>query len=70
MKIFSKAFFNKRCVKGSNVALICDANRRSMNKNEGFPVGSVGKESTCNAGDTRDASLMPGWGRSLGAGNT
>ena len=40
MKIFSKAFFNKRYVKGSNVALICDANRRSMNKNEGFPVGS------------------------------
>ena len=27
------------------------------------------KESLCNAGDTRDASLIPGWGRSLGGGN-
>jgi len=69
MKIFSKAFFNKRCVKGSNVALICDANRRSMNKNEGFPVGSVGKESTCNAGDTGDEASIPGSGRSAGVGN-
>jgi len=28
-----------------------------------------GKESTCNAGDTGDASLMPGSGRSPGGGN-
>ena len=27
------------------------------------------KESVCNAGDTRDASLIPGWGRSPGGGN-
>ena len=31
----------------------------------GFPGGSVGKESACNAGDTGDAGLIPGWGRSL-----
>ena len=31
----------------------------------GFPDSSVGKESTCNAGDT---SLIPGSGRSAGEG--
>ena len=29
-----------------------------------FPVGSDGKESTCNAGDTGDVGLIPGLGRS------
>ena len=32
----------------------------------GFPDSSVGKESTCNAGDR---SLIPGLGRSPGEGN-
>ena len=32
----------------------------------GFPCGSVGKESTCKAGDP---GLIPGWGRSSGEGN-
>ena len=32
----------------------------------GFPVGSNGKESACNAGDP---SLIPGSGRSLGEGH-
>ena len=32
---------------------------------QGLPDGSVGKESTCNAGDP---SLMPGSGRSAGEG--
>ena len=36
---------------------------------EGFPHGSVGKESTCNAGDTGDVSSVPGSGRSPGGGN-
>ena len=31
----------------------------------GFPASSVGKESTCSAGDP---SLIPGWGRSTGEG--
>ena len=31
----------------------------------GFPAGSVGEESTCNA---RDPSLIPGLGRSTGEG--
>ena len=35
----------------------------------GFPDGSVGKESACNAGDTGDAGLIPGLGRSSGGGN-
>ena len=32
----------------------------------GFPGGSDGKESACNA---RDLGLIPGWGRSPGEGN-
>jgi len=32
---------------------------------DGFPGGSAGKESTCNAGDL---SSIPGLGRSLGEG--
>ena len=35
----------------------------------GFPVGSDGKESTCNAGDARDVGSIPGLGRSPGVGN-
>ena len=35
----------------------------------GFPDGSVGKESTCNAGGTGDAGLISGLGRSPGEGN-
>ena len=31
--------------------------------------GSEGKESACNAGDTGDASLIPGLGRYLGGGS-
>ena len=33
-----------------------------------FPDCSVGKESTCNAGDTRDMGLIHGLGRSPGGG--
>ena len=29
----------------------------------GFLNGSAGKESACNAGDTGDAGLIPGWER-------
>ena len=35
----------------------------------GFPDGSAGKESACNAGDTGGASSIPGSGRSPGGGN-
>ena len=34
----------------------------------GFPTGSVGKESACNAGDAGEAGSIPGSGRSLGGG--
>ena len=34
-----------------------------------FPGGSDGKESTCNAGVSRDPGSIPGWGRSPGKGN-
>ena len=35
----------------------------------GFANGSAGKESTCDAGDTGGAGLIPGWGRSSGGGS-
>ena len=34
-----------------------------------FPGGTVVKNPPANAGDTRDAGLIPGLGRSLGEGN-
>ena len=34
----------------------------------GLPGGSAGKNSPSNAGDTRDTSLIPGLGKSLGEG--
>ena len=37
--------------------------------NWGFPYGSAGKKSTYNAGDTEDADLIPGLGRSPGREN-
>ena len=36
---------------------------------QGFPDGSMVKESTCSAGDTGDTGSIPGWERSLGEGN-
>ena len=35
----------------------------------GFPDGSAGKESACNAGDTGDVGSIPGSGRSPKEGN-
>ena len=35
----------------------------------GFPNGSVGKESTCNAEDTGDVDSIPGSARSSGREN-
>ena len=36
----------------------------------GFPDDSAGKESSCNAEDTRDLDSTPGSGRSPGGGNS
>ena len=41
-------------------------NRHPSNLLEGFPGGSAGKESACNAGDL---GSIPGLGRSPGEGN-
>ena len=35
---------------------------------QGFPGGARGKNLPANAGDKRDMSLIPGWGRSPGGG--
>ena len=37
--------------------------------NWGFPNGSAGKESTCNAGDTKDMGSTPGLERFPGGGH-
>ena len=42
---------------------------KGTNSIMGFPGSSVGKESACRAGDTRDAGSIPGSGRSPGVGN-
>ena len=39
-------------------------------KCEGFPGSSVVKNLPAIAGDTRDMSLIPGWGRSPGGGKS
>ena len=36
----------------------------------GFPGGTGGKESICNAGDTEDVGLIPGLGKSPGGGHS
>ena len=42
---------------------------KSIMLNEGFPGGSLRKESTSNAEDTGDLGLIPGLGRSPAGGN-
>ena len=41
----------------------------NISKLMSFPGGSVGKESTCSAGDAGDTGSIPGLGRSPGGGN-
>ena len=38
-------------------------------RRKGFPGGSVGEESACNAGDAGDTGLIPGLGRFPGVGH-
>ena len=38
-------------------------------QHEGFPDGSSGQESACNAGDVEDLGSIPGSGRSPGGGH-
>ena len=44
-------------------------NNWTTTENEGFPSGSAGKESTCNAEDAGDMDSIPGSGRFPGQGN-
>ena len=44
------------------------ATQLASKKEKGFPDGSAGKESACNAGDTGIAGSIPGPGRSPGGG--
>ena len=44
-------------------------NGSSCLHDQGFPGGSVGKEFTFNAGERREAGLIPGSGKSPGEGN-
>ena len=43
--------------------------RSLLQTNKGFPGSSVGKESTCNAGDAGDVGLILRSGRSPGGGH-
>ena len=44
-------------------------NRQQLHTTWGFPGGAMVKNPSANAGDARDASLIPGLGRSPGGGN-
>ena len=50
---------------GTAIFRVAHLHLNQQNSNEGFPGSSVGKESTCNAGDP---SSIPGSGRSSGEG--
>ena len=43
--------------------------RHACQEDKGLPGGSVGQESSCNAGGRGDAGVSPGSGRSPGGGN-
>ena len=43
--------------------------KQSLITSWGFPLGSSGKESACNSGDTGDAGSIPGSGRFARDGN-
>ena len=57
------------CDGNSSSTYICGVSVDKMQRGSGFPGGSVGKESTCNAGDAGDMGLLPGSGRSPGGGH-
>ena len=46
-----------------------EVNRKDVSTCWSFPSGLVGRESTCNAGDTGDLASIHGWERSPGGGN-
>ena len=48
---------------------LCHPKKHPMYCLEGFPDGSVSKESACNAGDTGVMGLIPELGRSPGEGH-
>ena len=52
---------------GICLILCSDLNGKEIQKRGGFPVGSDGKESACNAG-VLDLGWIPGLGRSPGEG--
>ena len=57
------------CDGNSSSTYICGVSVDKLQHGSGFPGGSVGKESTCNAGDAGDVGLFPGWRRSPGGGH-
>ena len=53
----------------SDMAELLSTAQHSTSLYWGFPVGSDGKESACNAGDTSDVGSIPGSGSTPGEGN-
>ena len=53
----------------SSQALNLYENYGTVYMTSGFPDGSVVKNLSANAGDARDAGLIPGWGRFPGGGS-
>ena len=51
------------------IIIAARGNEYQLPKFLGFPNGSAGKESACNAGDPDDMGLIPGSGRAPGGGH-
>ena len=66
LQLYSLLYISSKALGDEATASMVQNNLIDLVKNLGFPRGSDGKESTCNAGDL---GLIPGMGRSPGGGH-
>ena len=66
LQLYSLFYISSRALADEATASMVQNNLIDLVKNLGFPRGSDGKESACNAGDL---GLIPGLGRSPGGGH-
>ena len=66
LQLYSLFYISSKALADEGTASMVQNNLIDLVKNLGFPGGSDGKESACNAEDLR---LIPGMGRSPGGGH-
>ena len=66
LQLYSLFYISSKSLADEGTASMVQNNLIDLVKNLGFPGGSDGKESACNAEDLR---LIPGMGRSPGGGH-